>query len=99
MQQILFETFGCCWYYCFAYNQTLIFGTLLKLSIEKVQPFMTCADGVFELASIAVVIALIDRVGRRFLQSVFLVLTGVTLIVSIIVNEYAGDNQCKYGDY
>jgi len=60
---------------------------------------MTCADGVFELASIAVVIALIDRVGRRFLQSVFLVLTGVTLIASIIVNEYAGDNQCKYGDY
>jgi len=53
-------------------------------------------DGVFEIASYIVCISLMDRIGRRLLLTVMLLLAGIGLIASVIVNEYAGKNQSRF---
>ena len=52
-------------------------------------------DGVFEIASKIFCILVMDRIGRRILLTFLLLLAGIGLILSVIVNTYAGDNQCK----
>jgi len=56
---------------------------------------MRYTDGVFEIASYVVCIALMDRIGRRLLLTVMLLLCGIGLIANAIVNEYAGGNEGK----
>jgi len=36
-----------------------------------------------------------DRIGRRIILTFLLLLAGVGLLLSVIINEYAGENQCK----
>ena len=36
-----------------------------------------------------------DRIGRRITLTFLLLLAGVGLLLSVVVNEYAGDNECK----
>ena len=40
-------------------------------------------------------IIVMDRIGRRILLTFLLLLAGIGLILSVVVNNYAGDNQCK----
>nr|CAB3266150.1 organic cation transporter protein-like [Phallusia mammillata] len=50
-------------------------------------------NGVFEFASYVFCWLTLDRIGRRRLLSGMYFVSGVGLLASVIVNEYAGDNQ------
>jgi len=54
------------------------------------------ADGVFEIASYAFCILVMDRIGRKFMLCFMFLLAGIGLLASAIVNEYSGDNQCRF---
>ena len=50
-------------------------------------------DGVLEIASYIFCILVMDRIGRRILLTFLLLLAGVGLVISVVVNIYAGDNE------
>ncbi|CAK8674959.1 unnamed protein product [Clavelina lepadiformis] len=50
-------------------------------------------NGVMEITSFIICLLLLDRLGRRIMLSALLFVAGIGLLASVIVNEYAGNNQ------
>ena len=67
-----------------------------NIDIKNANIIRFISDGVFEILAYIFCILLMDRIGRRIILTFLLLLAGVGLILSVIVNEYAGENQCKF---